>query len=106
MFADKLNIFGFINRLSVKHLTDNESTENSLDTPSTSTGITSSERSMFRLIEQDSDDDTRNLNEPERAEETEASNFVNILPTPLNGSRDALINILEVTNGNSSRSLR
>lgn len=96
----------YFTRLSVKHLTDNESTENSLDTPSTSTGITSSERSMFRLIEQDSDDDTRNLNEPERAEETEASNFVNILPTPLNGSRDALINILEVTNGNSSRSLR
>ncbi|CAG9860016.1 unnamed protein product [Phyllotreta striolata] len=96
----------YFTRLSVKQMTDNESTENSLDTPSTSTGITNSERSMFRLIEQDSDDDARNANENERPDGVEASNFVNILPTPLNGSRDVLINILEVTNGNSPRNLR
>ncbi|XP_057656981.1 DDB1- and CUL4-associated factor 5 [Diorhabda carinulata] len=92
---------------SVKNMTDNDSTENSLDTPSTSTGITSSERSIFRLIEQDSDDDARNMNEIDGNEELEANNLVNILPTPLNGSRDSLINILEVANGNtSSRTLR
>ncbi|XP_072390311.1 DDB1- and CUL4-associated factor 5 [Diabrotica undecimpunctata] len=90
---------------SVKHMTDNDSTENSLDTPSTSTGITGSERSIFRLIEQDSDEDARNLNDIEGGEGVEANNFVNILPTPLNGSRDVLINILEVANG-STRTLR
>ncbi|KAG5882587.1 hypothetical protein JTB14_030136 [Gonioctena quinquepunctata] len=102
----------YFTRQSVRNLTEiaednvDNSTENSVDTPSTSTGITNSERSLFRLIEQDSDDETRNLNEPEPSDVVEENNFVNILPTPLNGTRDVLINVLEVTEGESSRNLR
>lgn len=72
---------------------------NSLDTPSTSTGITSSKNTLYRVIEQDSDEEPRNTNENREDDNvTEENNFVNILPTPLNGTRDIFINVLEVDN--------
>lgn len=71
----------------------------SLDTPSTSTGITSSKSNLYRVIEQDSDDEPRNENEiRENNDNVEENNFISILPTPLNGTRDIFINVLEVDN--------
>lgn len=86
----------YFTRQSVRNLSEQSS---SLDTPSTSTGITSSpKRSLYRIIEQDSDDEPRNSNENNEGDSVEENNFVNILPTPLNGTRDVFINVLEVDN--------
>ncbi|CAH1117192.1 unnamed protein product [Phaedon cochleariae] len=77
----------------------------SLDTPSTSTGITSSEVSVFRLVEDDSDDEVRPANGGGEVEDSVVEgNFVNILPTPLNGTRDVLINVLEVVDEDTRNS--
>lgn len=82
-------------RQSLKDTYDS-STSNSFDAPSTSTGITSSNNSVYRVIEQDSDDDVPANNCTENGE-SEVNNFVNILPTPLNGTHDMYINVLEMT---------
>lgn len=75
-----------------------ECSNSSFDAPSTSTGITGSSSAVFRVVEQDSDEDvpptvcTENDNNVE-------SNLINILPTPLNGTHDLYINVLEMNNG-------
>lgn len=75
-----------------------ECSNSSFDAPSTSTGITGSSSAVFRVVEQDSDDDvppavcTENHNNME-------NNLINILPTPLNGTHDLYINVLEMNNG-------
>lgn len=74
----------------------------SMDVPSTSTGITASNNNpMFRVIEQDSDEEG-----PSNGCTTEVrssqENLMNILPTPLNGTQDMYVSVLEVSNGNSS----
>lgn len=70
-----------------------ECSNSSFDTPSTSTGITGSSSAVFRVVEQDSDEDVpENLNNVE-------NNLINILPTPLNGTHDLYINVLEMNNG-------
>ncbi|CAG9762135.1 unnamed protein product [Ceutorhynchus assimilis] len=95
-----------------------EARENAvLDMPSTSTGITSSNSLVYTMFNQDSDDEALNLslNEPENVssnndEEEEEVNLVNILPTPLNGTQEHIINNLEImsnvdipiSNGSSS----
>ncbi|VEN41417.1 unnamed protein product [Callosobruchus maculatus] len=88
----------------------NSAEQSSLDVPSTSTGITSSKSSIFRLIEQDSDEEPRNSNEnPEgevNAEELDETNFINILPTPINGTKDILINVLEMAHRNVPQNQR
>ncbi|CAH1965595.1 unnamed protein product [Acanthoscelides obtectus] len=83
----------------------------SIDAPSTSTGITSSKSALFRLIEQDSDEEPRNSTE--NAEEdgnteevVDQNNFISILPTPINGTKDILINVLEMANTNLSQNQR
>lgn len=84
----------YFTRQSVR--TSGESTS-SFDTPSTSTGITSSENALYRVIEQDSDEEPRNGNENrEDDNNADENNFISILPTPLNGTRDIFINVLEV----------
>lgn len=70
----------------------------SLDAPSTSTGITSSKSNLYRVIEQDSDEEPCNGNQSQEDDNTEVNNFISILPTPLNGTRDLYINVLEVDN--------
>lgn len=76
----------------------------SIDVPSTSTGITagsSSNNPIFRVIEQDSDEETSQPNTANcDTRAAPADNFVNILPTPLNGSQDMYINVLEIANTN------
>lgn len=78
-----------------------ESANGSLDAPSTSTGITDSSSSSYPLLVEDFDDDpapnvcTENHNNPQ-------NNLINILPTPLNGAHDLLVNVLDMNNGNTS----
>ncbi|KAL3286132.1 hypothetical protein HHI36_000644 [Cryptolaemus montrouzieri] len=81
-------------RQSLREICDNAN--NSLDAPSTSTGITSSHNSLFRVIEQDSEEEIppNGCIENGNAEE---GNLVNILPTPINGTHDMFINVLEMT---------
>ncbi|KAJ3650202.1 hypothetical protein Zmor_021903 [Zophobas morio] len=89
-------------RQSLREMCDSSSpSNNSLDAPSTSTGITSSNNAVFRVIEQDSDEDVPPNNCTENGG-SEENNFVNILPTPLNGTHDMYINVLEMTNNNSN----
>ncbi|XP_068896111.1 uncharacterized protein [Tenebrio molitor] len=88
-------------RQSVRETCDSSTSNNSFDAPSTSTGITSSNNSVFRVIEQDSDEDVPPNNCIENGG-SEENNFVNILPTPLNGTHDMYINVLEMTNNNSN----
>lgn len=73
---------------------------NTIDAPSTSTGITSSSNSShYRIIEQDSDDEIINNHNSDTIERNgDGNNFVNILPTPLNGLHDKCLNVLEITN--------
>lgn len=66
---------------------EDSSNSSNLDMPSTSTGITSSNNAVYRIIEEDSDDEVppnvcNNL--PEIVEQE----LINILPTPLNGTHD------------------
>ncbi|RZC41940.1 DDB1- and CUL4-associated factor 5 [Asbolus verrucosus] len=74
-------------RQSLRETCDSGASNNSFDAPSTSTGITSSNNSVFRVIEQDSDEDVPPNNCTENGG-SEENNFVNILPTPLNGTHD------------------
>lgn len=89
----------------------------SLDMPSTSTGITASSSAtttVYRIYDQDSDDDmtgnpssstngNNGCTEPPESTE-QPPPLINILPTPLNGTHDMYINILQVpvSNGNST----
>ncbi|XP_018328592.1 DDB1- and CUL4-associated factor 5 isoform X2 [Agrilus planipennis] len=85
-------------RQNYKKFYDTDSSNSCIDVPSTSTGITGSSNSVFRVIEQDSDEDVTSnhcLESPANSEE----NFVNILPTPLNGTHDLCLNSLDMTNG-------
>lgn len=88
-------------RQSLKEMYDTDASSNPFDTPSTSTGITGSSNSLFRVIEQDSDDEIppnvciENHNSAE-------NNLINILPTPLNGTHDLYINVLEMNNTGST----
>lgn len=87
-------------KYSIKQRSRNSSEQSSsLDAPSTSTGITSSKSNLYRVIEQDSDEEPRNGTEShEEDDNPEENNFISILPTPLNGTRDLYINVLEVDN--------
>lgn len=80
--------------------------DTSLDTPSTSTGITNSKNTLYRVIDQDSDEEPRNGTEARDDNNEEGNNFISILPTPLNGTRDIFINVLEVDNDTSRLSTR
>ncbi|XP_044263338.1 DDB1- and CUL4-associated factor 5 isoform X2 [Tribolium madens] len=86
-------------RQSLRETCDSGASNNSFDAPSTSTGITSSSNSVFRVIEQDSDEDVPPNNCTENGN-SEENNFVNILPTPLNGTHDMYINVLEMSSAN------
>lgn len=78
----------------------------SLDVPSTSTGITASNSSVYRIYDQDSEEETNVNNRPSPGVEEQP--LINILPTPLNGTHDMYINILQVpvSNGNSVITVR
>lgn len=97
---EKSKLRKYRTRQSLKEIFECSTSNNSFDTPSTSTGITGSNNSVFRVIEQDSDDDippdvcTENRN-------TLENNLISILPTPLNGTHDLYINVLEMNNGSS-----
>lgn len=72
-----------------------------LDTPSTSTGITSSSSAVFRVLDQDSDEEALNsppngLPEENHLSDHEEENLVNILPTPLNGTQEHVFSSLEM----------
>lgn len=65
----------------------------SLDVPSTSTGITASSSSLYhRIYEEESDEEQQ----PPATEQSSEQQLINILPTPLNGTHDMYINILQV----------
>lgn len=65
----------------------------SLDMPSTSTGITASSSSLYRIYEEESDEEQQQ--QPSVSDPPEQQ-LINILPTPLNGTHDMYINILQV----------
>lgn len=99
--TDKVRLRKYRTRQSLRDICDSSTSNNSFDAPSTSTGITASNNSVFRIIEQDSDEDVP----PNDCVENNISsedNLVNILPTPLNGTHDMYINVLEMTNGNAN----
>ncbi|KAF7266740.1 hypothetical protein GWI33_019961 [Rhynchophorus ferrugineus] len=77
-----------------------------LDTPSTSTGITNSNSSMYRVLEQDSDEEALQSpieQEDDEEQSPEVENLVNILPTPLNGTQEHVFNGIEMSgNGQTS----
>ncbi|KAF5292282.1 hypothetical protein FQA39_LY03316 [Lamprigera yunnana] len=83
-----------------KDFCENSVSNSSIDAPSTSTGITSS-NNVFRLVEQDSDEDAP-LNRCLESRTNSEENFVNILPTPLNGTHDMCLNALEMSNHNNN----
>lgn len=68
--------------------------DNNIDVPSTSTGITGSSASVFRVIDQDSDDEVP-ANACADADNSLEENLVNILPTPLNGTHDMCLGALD-----------
>lgn len=74
-----------------------------MDAPSTSTGITSSSGSVFRVVEQDSDEEV-SLNGAclESRSNSEEESLVNILPTPLNGTHDLCLDSLFMPSSNSN----
>ncbi|KAB0801590.1 hypothetical protein PPYR_03776 [Photinus pyralis] len=83
-------------RQSFQDISENSVSNSSIDAPSTSTGITSSS-TVYRLVEQDSDEEAlgnRCYEEGTHSEE----NFVTILPTPLNGSHDMCLRAIDITN--------
>lgn len=88
---------------SLRDMCDNFNS--SIDTPSTSTGITSSHNNLFRVIEQDSEEDippngcVENSIVPEE-------NLVNILPTPINGTQDMFVHTLTTYSNDNSGSTR
>lgn len=77
-----------------------------LDTPSTSTGITSSNSSMYRLeMDQDSEEEALQSPQEELQEELRSNdeeNLVNILPTPLNGTQEHVFSGLDMPAANSN----
>lgn len=95
---EKIKLRKYRTRQSLKEIFD--CSNNSFDAPSTSTGITGSSSSVFRVIEQDSDDDVPPNVCTERPDNLE-NNLVNILPTPLNGTHDLYINVLEMNNSSA-----
>ncbi|KAI4466865.1 hypothetical protein MML48_2g00004860 [Holotrichia oblita] len=70
----------------------------SYDVPSTSTGITGTSSSVYRVIEQDSDEEAPPTNVCTENNSNLEDNFVDIIPTPLNGSHDMYINMIEMPN--------
>lgn len=88
-------------RQNFKDICENSVSNSSIDAPSTSTGITGSSNSVFRVIEQDSDEDFPPNSCLESRSNSE-ENFVNILPTPLNGTHDMCLNALDITNHGSN----
>lgn len=70
--------------------------------PSTSTGITASTSSLYRIYEQDSDEEIQQQQQPPPPPASPPTNptaeqpLINILPTPLNGTHDMYINILQI----------
>lgn len=97
---EKTKLRKYKTRQSLKEIFECSTSNNSFDAPSTSTGITGSNNSVFRVIEQDSDDDMPPNVCAENQNHLE-SNLINILPTPLNGTHDLYINVLEMNNGSS-----
>lgn len=95
---EKSKLRKYRTRQSLKEIFDCSTSNNSFDAPSTSTGITGSSNSVFRVIEQDSDDDAPPDVCAENPNNLE-NNLINILPTPLNGTHDLYINVLEMSNG-------
>ena len=88
---------------SLKRVSESSASNNSLDVPSTSTGITGTSASVYRIIEQDSDDEAPvALNNCIENRNTSESNFINIIPTPLNGSHDMFINMMEMATESTS----
>ncbi|XP_022909763.1 DDB1- and CUL4-associated factor 5 [Onthophagus taurus] len=83
----------------------NPSPSSSLDVPSTSTGITETTHHssvVFRVIDQDSDEEST-LNGCTETNDNIENNLVDVIPTPLNGSRGRIyINMVQVTNGGSA----
>ncbi|KRT82667.1 hypothetical protein AMK59_4186, partial [Oryctes borbonicus] len=71
------------------------------DVPSTSTGITGTATSVYRVIEQDSDEEISPGNACNENGSNLENNFVDIIPTPLNGSHDMYINMLDMPNNNN-----
>lgn len=98
---DRIKLRKYRTRQSLREVCDSSTSNNSFDAPSTSTGITGSNSSVFRIIEQDSDEDIPPTECAENHNGTE-DNLVSILPTPLNGTHDMYINVLEMTNGNAN----
>lgn len=88
-------------RENFKDISENSISNSSIDAPSTSTGITGSSNSVFRVIEQDSDEDLPSNGCLESRSNSE-ENFVNILPTPLNGTHDLCFNSLDMPNHNTN----
>ncbi|KAK9875394.1 hypothetical protein WA026_007789 [Henosepilachna vigintioctopunctata] len=107
LVPNKSKLKKYRTRQSLREICDNGN--NSLDGPSTSTGITGSHNSLFRVIEQDSEEDAPPTGCVENGNEGE-ENLVNILPTPINGTHDMFINVLEMTrnviNGGDSGATR
>ncbi|KAJ8941914.1 hypothetical protein NQ318_013247 [Aromia moschata] len=90
---------GTVTRQSVRDFYEQNHT---LDAPSTSTGITNSNGVVYRVIEQDSDEEGQGQIATELCDENhvvEEDILVNILPTPLNGTHDMFVNVLEMANG-------
>lgn len=92
-YVERTKLKKYITRQHIRAICDNI---NSLDAPSTSTGITSS-HNIYRVVEQDSDEETPTSARCLINGDVENSNLVNILPTPINGTHDMLINVLEMT---------
>lgn len=96
--SEKSKLRKYRTRQSLKEIFD--CSNSSFDTPSTSTGITGSNSAVFRVVEQDSDDEVPPIVCTENQNNVE-SNLINILPTPLNGTHDLYINVLEMNNGST-----
>ncbi|KAK5648903.1 hypothetical protein RI129_003795 [Pyrocoelia pectoralis] len=87
-------------RQNFKDICENSISNSSIDAPSTSTGITSSS-TVYRLVEQDSDEEAP-VNGCYEDRTNSEQNFVNILPTPLNGTHDMCLNALDITHHNNN----
>lgn len=88
-------------RQSIKDNCESSASNNSFDAPSTSTGITGTSTVFRYLEEQDSEEEAPPFNCDE-TRDVPQDNFVNILPTPLNGTHDMYINVLEINNANGA----
>lgn len=81
---------------------------NRMDVPSTSTGITATTPRLYRIVEQDSDEDLDGTGTNEQnngfrnnGNNVDGDRLINILPTPLNGTHDMIMHVLEMSNNAS-----